>query len=306
VVLAGAEVLVEGALDQAGSYKPSQILKINSGFKMKVNREGKPNKWNVTKEFIVKEYVQNKKSLPMIAKELGIPYETLFYYKKRFGISSHSQNLWNKGVRLSPDTEFKKGITPWNKGTHGIVNAWNKGKKLSEDHKKKVSIATKKAMANPGVKLKVQRTQFKKGIVPWNKDRKGVYSEETIGRIREARLKQIFPKKDTYIETILFKILKELNVNFEKHKAIKTICQADAFVKPNIVLFADGDFWHCNPEFYKEAKTKVQTKNLERDRKADSKLIKDGYIVGRYWEHDLVNKRDYCKDVIVKLIKKVE
>jgi len=37
--------------------------------------------------------------------------------------------VYLKGVRNSPETEFKKGLTPWNKGTKGLLKAWNKGLK---------------------------------------------------------------------------------------------------------------------------------------------------------------------------------
>lgn len=45
-------------------------------------------------------------------------------------------------------SESKKGHTPWNKGTKGIMVAWNKGLKGSN---------------------KVNKTTFKKGQAPWNK-----------------------------------------------------------------------------------------------------------------------------------------
>ena len=263
--------------------------------------KNKSNKWNLNKDFIIKEYIEKKKSLPKIAKETRIPYETLFWYKEKFGIPSYPPSFWVKGKRISPRTEFKKGRTPWNRGTKNIMKAWNKGKKLSTEYRKKVRIATKKAMARPDIKEKIQRTQFQKGVIPWNKGKKNVYSKETLEQIKKARLKQIFPKKSTNAELILFDILKELNIKFSKHKPLKTICQVDAFVEPNIALFVDGDYWHCNPRFYVKPKPKSQAKNVERDIRANSKLIKVGYIVRRFWEYDLINKREKCKKIIEQL-----
>ena len=36
-------------------------------------------------------------------------------------------NPIKKGQHLSPATELKKGMTPWHKGTKGLVTSWNKG-----------------------------------------------------------------------------------------------------------------------------------------------------------------------------------
>ena len=101
----------------------------------------------------------------------------------------------------------------------------------------------------------------------------------------------------------MFGILAEINVEFSKHNPIKMICQADAFIKPNIVLFADGDYWHSNPRFYEEPKTEAQIKNIKRDFKENDKLIKEGYIVLRFWEFDLLNNKQDCKEIIQKWIK---
>lgn len=179
---------------------------------------------------------------------------------------------------------------------------WNKGKKFSAKYKKKISIATRKAMARPDIRKKILRTGFQKGIIPWNKGKKNVYTKETINRIRKARLKQIFPKRSTNAELILFDILKDLNIHFIKHKPIETICQADAFIGPNIAIFADGDYWHCNPRSYPIPKTKAQFKNINRDKIQNSKLIKEGYRVIRFWEFDLINNKMSCKETIKKFI----
>lgn len=264
------------------------------------------NKWNITKELLEEQYLNKKKSLLKLSKELKIPYETLFWYKKKFEIPTISSHYWGKGRRNSPLTEFRKRLVPWNKGKKGWINIWNKGKKYSEDHKRKIALATKQAMSRPEIKERIKKTQFAKGIIPWNKDRTNVYAQETIDKIRKARLNQILPKKNTNAEIMLFKILAELGLNFEKQIPIKNICQADAFIKPNIILFADGDYWHCNPKFYQNPITPAQIKNLLRDEKQNRNLIKEGYTILRFWECDLLHSPKTCKEIIRKVIKGIE
>ena len=66
--------------------------------------------------------------------------------------------------------------------------AWNKGKHLSEEHRKKIS-----QNVHPWHKGKktglVPKTAFKKGQVPWNKEKHGWMSEEGKESIRKARRK---------------------------------------------------------------------------------------------------------------------
>lgn len=46
-----------------------------------------------------------------------------------------------KGHRSSKNTEFKKGFTPWNKGTKGVMKGFWKGKKFSQEHRDNMSKA---------------------------------------------------------------------------------------------------------------------------------------------------------------------
>jgi len=50
-------------------------------------------------------------------------------------------------------------------------------------------------------------------------------------------------------------------------------------------------------------KTEAQLKNIKQDFKENDKLIKEGYIVLRFWEFDLLNKRESCKESIQNWIK---
>lgn len=84
-----------------------------------------------------------------------------------------------------------------------------------------------------------------------------------------------------------------------------------AFVKQKVAVFADGHFWHGYqykkwinkiPKKYWQAKIKG---NTERDKKINSKLKKQGWVVLRFWEHELENKQKVASKIQKILNKKV-
>ena len=44
------------------------------------------------------------------------------------------------------------------------------------------------------------------------------------------------------------KLLNEIGIEW-KHKGVLR-AQPDIFIEPNICIFVDGDYWHCNPNDY--------------------------------------------------------
>jgi len=118
----------------------------------------------------------------------------------------------NKGHHYSPNTEFKNGSAPWNKGLKRSQVAWNKGKKcpqLSESKKgsrnpnfgkphsdewKHAVSESEKGDKNPfygkkhSEETRNKISESKKGSEPWNKNRTGVYSKETIKKLSDALL----------------------------------------------------------------------------------------------------------------------
>lgn len=124
---------------------------------------------------------------------------------------------------------------------------------------------------------------------------------EVREKIKKYRSTQILPKKDTSIEIKLQNVLTEKNIEFKKHKTFKLFLggyhQVDIFIEPNICVEVDGCFWHGCPIHFPE---KCRKKDLDITKDLQSK----GYIVLRFWEHDIKNCFDWCINQILETIKK--
>lgn len=65
------------------------------------------------------------------------------------------------------------------------------------------------------------------------------------------------------------------------------------FVGARVVVFVDGCFWHACPQHRTVPKNNAefwQTKigrNVERDREVTAMLTADGWLVLRFWEHEV-------------------
>lgn len=82
------------------------------------------------------------------------------------------------------------------------------------------------------------------------------------------------------------------------------------FTKYKIAIFCDGDFWHgykfdewkgrLSPYWLKKI-----SDNIDRDKKNNAKLIKEGWTVLHFWEWEILKDVSVCvQKVINELIKK--
>ncbi len=139
------------------------------------------------------------------------------------------------------------------------------------------------------------REETKKKLSILFKGRKISY--ETREKIRQARLRQILPTKDTQIEKMLQQKLIERGIKLETHKSLPG--QPDIFIAPNICIFCDGDYWHANPKLYKDAdfimsRNKVAQEVWHKDAEVSRSLESLGYRVLRFWEADIISNTDAC------------
>ncbi len=256
------------------------------------------------------------------------------YWNKRKKGSFSKGHYVSKKTRRKIGLGNKGKIIP--QETREKISESSKGRKFTTQHKRRISLAIKgrkipleqkqkqsetmKRLYEIG-KIKLNSGTFKKGQSAYNKGKK---LEETFGKekakkikkkigktvvegriehpdimvkIREARMEQKFPTKETSIEVAIFEELTKRKIPFEKHKTIvyndatKKFCQPDAFIKPNICIFADGDYWHKRPE------------SKKKDLDVNKKIKKQGFKVLRFWEHQINKDVSECVDKIERVIK---
>ncbi len=113
--------------------------------------------------------------------------------------------------------------------------------------------------------------------------------------------------KNTKPEFLLRKELFRLGYRYSLNYRFKELnFKPDiVMVSRKVCIFVDGCFWHRCPKCYKEPKSnrkywipKIQH-NVERDKRQNSYLKKEGWKVIRIWEHEI-------NENIIKVIKKIE
>jgi len=196
------------------------------------------------------------------------------------------------GMHHSEETKRKMSESAKIAGT----GKWMLGIPKSEEQKKKMSLHN----AWKGTHV-IHSGSFKKGHKTNLGKKRGQRSETWRKKLSENRLKQIFPIKDTSIEIKIFNGLENLGYQFEKHKTLLNLTQADAFIEPDIVIFADGCYWHgCEECFNKNYFSERQRKQKIKDNLITLKLIKEGFKVLRLWEHDI--EKNFENQVLDEII----
>lgn len=141
----------------------------------------------------------------------------------------------------------------------------------------------------------------------WNKGKTGIYSKETIEKIRQATIKQLSEQRvhKTGIEKIIENLLKENNINY-KYSFILENRQFDfCLLDYNIIIECDGDYWHGNPKFY-SILTEQQKMKQKDDLIKTNIAKKNNFFVFHFWEYDINNNLDDIKKQILNKIKDYE
>ena len=235
----------------------------------------------------IRKLSEAHKGLPSPNKGKHASVETL----KKLHDSHLGQVTWMKGKTHSEKSKLLIGLkSKGNKHRLGKYPSITSLIKMSESHMGHIPYNKGK----PASEMEAQRlrtlnigrrhTEEHNSVMReiWNTPEKILYA-------RERRAKQVFPLKDTKIEVKIQDYLNQLNISFNTHRYLDILhtYQTDTFIPSlNLVIEADGDYWHANPIKYSNP-SEQQKKQIEKDKIRTKELKEKGYQVLRLWENEI-------------------
>jgi DNA mismatch endonuclease (patch repair protein) len=131
---------------------------------------------------------------------------------------------------------------------------------------------------------------------------------DKISKEKRSELMSAIRSKNTKPEVALRKTLFAKGCRYRIHYGALKI--DIAFPKKKVAIFVDGCFWHgCPlhshlPKSNKEYWVPKLTKNKIRDIETTKQLENEGWLVLRFWEHELKSDSEISDRIIVKLSKR--
>lgn len=223
-------------------------------------------------EWLYDQYILQNKSYDTIAKEFKLGKTTVARYVKRYGLDK-LKSTKTSGKRSG---ELPKVLTQCSYcGKDKLV----KGCRFAENETRfcNNTCASKYATENTDI---IERLQ--EGCSIWRE------TEEAKLFMREhgARTYANQDTKETAIERKLAELLTKEGIAFETQKKMYYWCVDFFLPEHDIVIEAQGDYWHAHPDKYPEP-NEMQKKNIRRDKGKASYIPKCGHTFLAFWERDI-------------------
>lgn len=193
---------------------------------------------------------------------------------------------WNKGKTGVYSDEYRNRMSVSRRGR----KSWNRGLTKSDDGRIAQPWLGKK---RPPVPLEV-RERISIGL------RGRSLSAETRQRIRSAMFNnpnsvlnnplKVF--RDTKIELSVERELQKFNIPYQKQVPLCNIAVVDFYLPTyNVVIQCDGCYWHACPSHFPN---NPNLRKSQRDTEQDLVLKENGYLVYRFWEHEIKESAENC------------
>jgi len=206
--------------------------------------------------------------------------------------SPETRKRLRESMRLRPHSVWEKmGDTtkgvPKSKDHKRKISEALRGKKKSIEHRKHMSEATK-GCASRYTRTKEINEKMRQSIIRRMQTHPG-------------------PFKDTSIEVAVRKGLEDRGIGFyQQHNICGRMVD---FMIPQgmVVVECDGCYWHCCPICRKHTKDeRIVSRVTRKDKERTGVLVRAGYVVVRFWGHEIKSDVQSCIDKIEEAMVKNE
>lgn len=220
-------------------------------------------------------------------------YENLENRKK-------ASEIAKERIKNHPHTIFQKGYEPWNKNIdrddERQINAGIKSGKSRQDKKRdKNPKISQKLIGNKNFLNKKHKEDSKNEIAKkvklnWKKDHAKQLTIEGRQIQRERALKNLKNSKNefTSIELKFKSELEKRNIEFNQQVIMLNKYRVDFLIEDFIIVECDGNYWHNLPNI------------KEKDKIRDKIFTENGFVVFRFWEHEINKNVSKCVDQIIE------
>ena len=107
--------------------------------------------------------------------------------------------------------------------------------------------------------------------------------------------------QETLPEKLVRKILVDNNIDFSAQVNIRNFIADFVLNDYKIIIEVQGDYWHCNPNIYKNGPINdIQRKKIKQDKVKHKVYTELGYKIIYIWEQDINNDFNKCtKQILV-------
>ena len=143
-------------------------------------------------------------------------------------------------------------------------------------------------------------------VVPRFNEESGFYTTKARSKLM-AKIKGINTKPEIKLRKAIW------GLGYRYRKNVKKLPGAPDLVlsKYKLIIFIDGEFWHGYN--WEEKKKKIKSnrdfwipkieRNMQRDRHNNHLLKNAGWVVLRFWDHEINKELDKCLNTICLIIK---
>lgn len=132
--------------------------------------------------------------------------------------------------------------------------------------------------------------------------------------VSSSRIKQLNRNTDTRHERILRSVLWRNGYRFRKNDRTTPGKPDIVFRRERVAVFCDGDFWHGRDWRKRSRRLRIGTNamywlekircNMRRDRRTNRVLTREGWLVVRLWETDILRNPTACARTLQALLRR--